>query len=335
MQARPVPAGIRITKVGLWYILLTVVVGVAAANSGNNSLYLVEAVLLAVLVVSGLASRGNLRNLQLEAVPPDEVHAGQRFSLRLQVTNRSRLFGRRLVVIRSGAKGPPAFIGLLRRRERRRARLEIFASRRGALRLPCLQVSSIFPLGLFRKGLRYRTDLEVIIFPEISPLALRQHGRSGGHSDRSSQRRGWGHELLSLRDFRPGDDYRDVHWKRSARTGTLVVMEREAEKDRRLSILLDNGVGEPSSPVELMRFERLVSEAASAAHYHLEQGFEVELVTRGGGTGFARSRRHRLRIMEILALVDPVEVAGTPLRGSDGRAAELRLTMAPEVEAAV
>ena len=50
-RSRPVPEGIRITKVGLWYVLFTVIVGVAATNTGNNALYLVLAVMLALLVV--------------------------------------------------------------------------------------------------------------------------------------------------------------------------------------------------------------------------------------------------------------------------------------------
>src|SRR5687767_9120055 len=44
-----VPEGIRITKVGLWYVLLTVLVGAAATNTGNNALYLVLAAMLALL----------------------------------------------------------------------------------------------------------------------------------------------------------------------------------------------------------------------------------------------------------------------------------------------
>ena len=61
--ARPVPEGIRITKVGLWYVLITLVVAIAATNTGNNALYLVWSVMLAVLVVSGVVSRQNVRGL--------------------------------------------------------------------------------------------------------------------------------------------------------------------------------------------------------------------------------------------------------------------------------
>src|SRR5258705_12520069 len=73
MARRPVPEGIRITKVGLWYILLTVLVAVAATNTGNNALYLVLAAMLGLLIVSGVVSRTNLRALAIGLEAPGEL----------------------------------------------------------------------------------------------------------------------------------------------------------------------------------------------------------------------------------------------------------------------
>ena len=57
------PEGIRITTVGLWYVLLSILVGITATNTGNNALYTVLAVMFAVLIVSGVMSRENVRGL--------------------------------------------------------------------------------------------------------------------------------------------------------------------------------------------------------------------------------------------------------------------------------
>ena len=51
MARKTIVEGIRVTKVGLFYILLTLIVGVAAANTGNNALYIVEALLLSESLV--------------------------------------------------------------------------------------------------------------------------------------------------------------------------------------------------------------------------------------------------------------------------------------------
>ena len=53
MPRRTVPEGIRITRVGVWYIVLTLLVAVPAANTGNNALYLVEAALAFRLATRG------------------------------------------------------------------------------------------------------------------------------------------------------------------------------------------------------------------------------------------------------------------------------------------
>ncbi len=181
----------------------------------------------------------------------------------------------------------------------------------------------------------YPVDLEVVVFPAILPAPeLRGRARALG-GERPSRLPGRGHELLTLRRFRPGDDPRGIHWKQTARTGKLIFMERELEQSRRLTILFDNGVGEPAGSADEERFERLVSEAASAADHHLERGWEVQLVSRDGVVPYGRGRGHRLRILERLALVEPAPVSRRPLAGGDPGAAELRLGLAPERRAAV
>ncbi len=323
---RAVPQGIRITRVGLWYVLLTLVVAVPAANTGNNALYLVLATLLGLLAVSGLVSRQNIRRLELELTPPAEAYAGRPFALELELTNRGRWLGRRLLVVSCPGQSRPALVPWLGPGERHGAAFEISAERRGWLRIPGVEVASIFPLGLFRKGLRYPAGLEVLVYPEIGdPPRRRWLSMHGLDERRPSRVAGRGHELLGLRSFRPGDDRRGIHWKQSARTGKLIYMEREAERGQRLSVVLDNGVGELRDEAEREEFEQLVSQAATAAHHYLRRGYEVGLVTRDGRLPFGRGTAHRRRILELLALVQPVPAAAEPLGGRDPGA--LRLEM--------
>jgi uncharacterized protein (DUF58 family) len=109
-------------------------------------------------------------------------------------------------------------------------------------------------------------------------------------------------------------------------------MEREAERSRRLSILFDNGVGELPDEARRNRFERLVSEAATAALDHLARGYEVELVTRDRALGFAGGARQRLAILEALALVMPGPRQPEPLLSSDARAPQLRIHLEVDLE---
>lgn len=322
-----VPEGIRITKVGLWYVLFSVIVAIAATNTGNNALYMVLSLMLAVLVTSGLLSRQNVRGLEVALEPAGEIYANRPFHLHFRLRNRGRLLPRWLLLFAVSRNGRPLLVPYLGRRGSSSGDAELIMPRRGLHRLQAVHVSSLFPFGFFRKGIRYRTDLSLLVFPEIFAAAVSEMSGSGDLGNDSTRRAGRGHELHSLRGFRQGDDPRGIHWKQTARTGAMVFMERESETGRRLAILFDNGVGELADDGTRLRFERLVSEAATAAVDYLSRDYEVELVTRDASLGFGSGVRQRLAILETLALVEPVARRSEPLMASDPTAPQLRLGM--------
>lgn len=327
LARRGIPEGIRITKVGLWFVLLTVVVAVAATNTGNNALYLALASMLALLVVSGVASRWNLRRLEVALSAPMDLFARRPAVLSFGVRNGSRRLPRWLLLFSVSPKGPVRLVPHLPAGATARGTLDLIFPRRGRQRLEWAHLSSLFPLGLFRKGMRYPLGVELLVYPELYPAGSVELDPSGLVGDRSAPRAGWGHELHSLRPFRQGDDPRAIHWKKSAQTGGLIFQERETEESLRLSIVFDNGVGRLAEEVERERFERLVSEAATAAVDHLERGFEVEIVTRDRHLPFAAGPRQRRAALELLALVEPGPRQRVPLATSDPGARQLRLAL--------
>jgi uncharacterized protein (DUF58 family) len=318
---------IRPTRVGFAYIVGCLLVGVAATNTGNNALYIVLAVMLGVLVVSGFTSRLNLRGLAFELEPPGEVFANRPFHLRLLVRHRGRLLPRWLLVFSLGEPGQPLLVPYLPRRGSSRGYLELLLPRRGRHRFSWVHVGTIFPLGFFHKGLRYPVDAEVLVYPELFAAATVAPERATARGDGFAQRVGWGHDLHSLRAFRHGDDPRRIHWKQTARTGSMIYTEREAEEGRRLSIVFDNAVGALPTPEATARFERLVSEAATAAVDYLARGFEVELVTRDERITFGGGPLQRRAVLAALALVEARPRAAEPLLTGSASVPQLRLAM--------
>lgn len=79
----------EVTRAGLIYILINVVIGIAAINTGNNLLYVVVAALLSAILVSGLASAQVLRSLTLDVHLPEHVFAGRPMLARLLLRNAS------------------------------------------------------------------------------------------------------------------------------------------------------------------------------------------------------------------------------------------------------
>ena len=66
-----------VTRVGLVYCLLVVLIGVAALNTGNNLLYIITAAMLAAILVSGVASAVVLRELELDVRLPEHLFTGR------------------------------------------------------------------------------------------------------------------------------------------------------------------------------------------------------------------------------------------------------------------
>ena len=327
---RGIPEGIRITKIGLWFVLLTVVVAAAATNTGNNALYLVLACMLAMLVVSGVVSRMNLQKLVVAVEDPGELFARRPFPLPFTITNRSCRWSRWLLLFSVTLKGSPRLVPHLPAGKSAFGNLELMLPRRGRHRFEFAHFSSLFPLGLFRKGMRVPLAVELLVYPELFAPAGLEIQPTGSVGDESAPRPGWGHELHALRGYRAGDDPRGIHWKKSAQTGALVFMERESEESRRLSIVLDNATGRLADAAAESRFEHLVSEAATAAVDHLERGYEVELVSRDGTLPFGVGTRHRRAILERLALVEARPRQRTELCASHPGARSLHLAFGPE-----
>ncbi|REJ73830.1 MAG: DUF58 domain-containing protein [Acidobacteria bacterium] len=369
-----------LTKVGLWYLLFLVVLVLAASNTGNNALYMVIASMVALLAVSWVVATLNLRGVQLELQPPHEVFARAPLLVTLVVRAKGRPFAPRWLAV-STQGGSPHVVPRLdvsakrqrtlveRRRSERapstekrrrgavaRMQLRVLWPSRGRHRMPTLRVVSLYPLGLFRCQASIEPARTALVFPQLFDASDMDFEVSATVGESTVRRRGSGPELFGLRPFRTGDDPRSVHWKRSAQTGELVVLEREAEDSRRLSLLLDNAVPRGADEQQLARFELLVSEAATLAVDALERGFEVELVTRSRRVGYGTARPQRRRLLEALALLETMPLDPLPrarregaarteaavahghlpaLRASDASAWSVRLALAdPRTEAA-
>ncbi len=80
----------EVTKAGVVYVLVTLVIGIAALNTGNNLLYIVVAAMLAAILVSGVVSALVLRGLQLDVRLPEHVFAGRPVVGRIGLRNAGR-----------------------------------------------------------------------------------------------------------------------------------------------------------------------------------------------------------------------------------------------------
>jgi len=193
-------------------------------------------------------------------------------------------------------------------------RVEIIPLRRGPLRLTAVTLARSDPLGLVRSRVTVPAPQSLLVLPRRYPVpALALPGtrkyQQGGVALAGSV--GDSEEFVSLRDYRPGDPVRRIHWKGWARAGRPVVKEFQDEFFVRHALVLDTF----ADPGQGARFEEAVSVAASFACAAPTQDALLDLMFVGAeaycftaGRGLA----HADRMIEILACVELA--AGTPFR---------------------
>ncbi len=183
------------------------------------------------------------------------------------------------------------------------ATMELVPRRRGVIRLEGMTVARPDPLGLCLAVSRSRQPDRVLVLPKrypLPPLALpgTSQYQQGGVALAASV--GQSDEFVALRDYRPGDPLRHVHWRTWARVGRPVVKEFEDEFFVRHALILDTFAAEPDG----LAFEEAVSVAASFACTVRTQeslldllfvGAEAYCFTAGRGVG------HTEQLLEVLA----------------------------------
>lgn len=307
------PRSLRATRPGWCFIAIIFGVGFAALNTGNNLLYLVFALMLAFLVLSGILSETSLRGIRVERVLPREVFAGASNPVRIRISNRqSRIAAFALSVedrvappARRTDGTPPAagrcFVLRIGPDSAVDRSYSLVPERRGEFEFASLRVSTRFPFGLFVKSVEIEAPETALVYPAITPI---EPGRaSAGSREETDQRSGRspvGDALVGVREFVRGDRTARVHWRRSIRSGRLVVGEREGHTTAEVEILLL--LARDMTPAAI---EGRISRAASELVHHLDAGDRVGLRTRSVRFAPATGPGHRRELLAFLARLEP------------------------------
>jgi uncharacterized protein (DUF58 family) len=147
--------------------------------------------------------------------------------------------------------------------------------RRGEVTVGPLRVVSADPFGLFRRVRAYGERAGLLVVPRTVELAATPSGRvshvEGPHSATAPSGT---ITFTALREYVLGDDLRYVHWRSSARTGTLMVRQLVDASLPRTTVVLDSRPGGLAEDW----FELAVDVAASVARSATRCGFPVTVL---------------------------------------------------------
>ncbi len=298
---------LQITREGAGFIILIFAIGIGAIFTGSNLLYLILAMCLSSLVVSGILSELALKKISINSALPPSVYAGDAFSIRISIANEKKYFSSyslRVTMILSDAAHLDGNTGIylfyLPPNSIQGKNLLVTAGKRGPLRIKGFQISTRFPFGFFCKIKFLSLPKENIVFPAIHPVQLPFLSYPSG--EQQGTVRNQGDEIIAIREYNEGDPVNAVHWKSSAKTGNLRVKEFLASPDQSFTLFLNLHDSQTNRQVSAPVLEERVSEAASLAYHLIQRGNEVSLKTEENfHILFGSSESHLERIMQFLA----------------------------------
>ncbi len=202
----------------------------------------------------------------------------------------------------------------------------VVAKAAGRVVLHGLAVNLRGPLGLFDVPLYFPNALAVKVLPRS--VALKHPLRStttGQPLDRPGRhrmrRRGGGTDLNELRELQPGDPFKSIAWKASAKAGQLLVREVDQEVQQTLMLVLDVSGSMRGGKLGERKLDFALELCVAHARTWLERGDRVGFISVDGRVlGHVRPGEGQAQLIRLYdALLATTEVVDADLTTVDDR----------------
>ncbi len=245
--------------------IAAIVLSLVALLVNAPGLFYMSTAIIVTILAGRVQAWISVQWLRVERIAPSEAHVGEMITVETIVWSERKIrrplvsvdddLPKGMVVAGKSPSLPiaPAFDKPIKSQYRFRP------LRRGRYSWSGVNVVGIDALGITSISKRYATESTVLLVVP-SPIALTLDsppaGGLGISEAGSGQARG-GLEPRGIREFAPGDSIRHVHWRSSARTGTLLVKEFEAGSQALFGLLMQRSQGSdfgraPLSSLDLM-----------------------------------------------------------------------------------
>ncbi|EXJ17204.1 Cell division protein DivIC (FtsB), stabilizes FtsL against RasP cleavage [Imhoffiella purpurea] len=213
----------------------------------------------------------------------------------------------------------------LRLRPRERAVLEyrLKPHRRGEYPLSGCDLALRSPLGLWHQRRTLPLADLLRVFPNFSEISrytlLAANDQLAQLGVRRLQRRGLGAEFHQLREYRQGDELRQIDWKATSRMRKLISREYQDERDQRLVFLLDCGRRMRHEDAGRGHLDEALNALLLLAYVAVRQGDAVGLMTYGGERRWFAPRKEPStvkRLLESIYDLQPGLEAADPLQAA-------------------
>ena len=293
-----------ISREGLYYLFVLFFVVTGAWLREINLLLMLTGMMIGPFLFNWWAVTTTLYRLSVQRKLPERICADDLLIVELSVTNgrsrtdswaialedqirrlespkgeRSRLVRVMAPRVRAGQTQRLTYRGRL--------------SQRGHYVFGPVHISTRFPLGLLRRSIETNCVDRLVVYPQVGQLTRRwtqlvQSERVGSHHTRHRHGLVEG-DFYGLRNWRSGDSRRWIHWRTSAKRGSLKIRQFEQQRNQNLALLVDLWKPSRTESPDTDHCEKTISFAATV----------IEDMCRRGGSqiflGTAGQQVHCLR----------------------------------------
>ena len=316
----------RLTSAGRWMLIPTFFLFAYTTASLSFQSFIPFCYLVAFWLVALLAPLIFRPRVNLSVRHAQHVFAGEVMPVEVEIEQRGIFGGHDLFVL---AHGLPASIDALesdgvplphlKKNERARAVLGLVCAHRGVFAMSGFRAETDFPFGLWRSYEVHERQRRLVVYPRFEPL---------GRMDLPAGRRyqpggvalasivGDSMEYVGNREYRSGDNIRDIDWRATARLNKPVVREFRDEYMLRVAVLLDTQLPPRPSAGECAAFEAAVSVCAAAGERLARMEYVVDIFAAGPNLYHLMAGRHLAfidQVLEILACVEAGQEDGFDL----------------------
>lgn len=278
-----------ITTKGAGFLAVAILIFLAGRMTLVGWLYLVDAVLWGILILSAIIPWLSIPFLAVErrvhrtASTADGPGPAEGDEVRIEITVRNRTFVPRFLftLFYENPLADPLFhlqrffVAQLPGSRRITLETTIEAYKRGLHHLGPVVLESLAPFGLFRRRIKAAGPQPVLIFPRVHQLRRLALVEALAGSTAQPRKSITGMDPVGSRHYFPGDPRRHIHWRNTARMGRPMVKEFEDAQDPTLDLLYDTthvyGEGKDTT------LEYAIKLVASAADYSVRNQGSVRV----------------------------------------------------------
>ena len=286
-------AGRWTAKAAVCLVLAAAFALIAYVTSNELMYFPAIACVVALLLdyVSCLLSFRRLRYITLSRDLPEYAGEDDLIEIKLTLDNPGKELNHIILVDSFPAESPSQrqrkiAIDYLPERSNETFSYHAICYRRGVYDVGPVEVRREFPLGLFRNRLVFEEFTRIKIYPHlfhISDFTLHFGGAKQRIGLSTIEKAGLSNDFFGVREYVPGDSKRLIHWKSTAKRGTLIVKELEKPADFDLTALIDLNITASAGIEKYNTFEYSIKIVGSLARLVLQKGYDMRLLALGDG----------------------------------------------------